>query len=300
MLRGLPASLVLHLAVVGTTYIVLPHTAAPVQAVEIVPVDIVTVSEVTNVVEVRRTENPPEPEAEEEPTPPEPEPDIEDFLEDLDVLAEETDLVVEEETPPPPPDKAEEEKPEDIVPEEPEEKEPEPEEKEPEPEPKKDEKPRDALDDLLDDNPFAAEDQVLIDKAAKARTAPPPPPVEQETPPQEVRSRLPQRGVGDRTANEARVESLLWSQMAVCWGTVSDLPDPDRLAVTVRVNLKRDGTLEGDAELVSPRRAPIGDRFMGQAIDRALRAARKCQPYSLPEADYDVWREITLNFRHDR
>lgn len=296
MLRGLPASLILHLAVVGTTYIVLPHTAAPVQAVEIVPVDIVTVSEVTNVVAVRRTEKPPEPE-EEAPTPPEPEPDIEDFLEDLDVLAEETDLVVEEDTPPPPPDKAEEEKPEDIVPEEPEEKEPEPEEKEPEPEPKKDEPPHDALDDLLADNPFATEDRVLIDKAARAKVAPPPPPVQQKEPRKKTIVHKAQRGAGDRTANEARIESLLWSKMVPCWQEISDLPDPERLGVRVRVYLERDGTFKRDVELVSPRRAPIGDRFMGQAIDRALRAARKCQPYNLPAEDYEIWNEITMNFR---
>jgi hypothetical protein len=66
------------------------------------------------------------------------------------------------------------------------------------------------------------------------------------------------------------------------------------------VNLNRDGTLDGDAELISPRRARIGDRFMQQAIDRALRAARTCAPYQLPEDDYDVWNEITLNFRTDR
>jgi len=295
MLRGLSASILLHAGVIAASFIVLPHVRPPAQAIEIVPVDIVTVSEVTNVKSIARTEQPPEPEAEDAPPP---EPDIEELLEDLDTLPEDTENVVDEETPPPPPDKAEEQEPEDIIPEEPDEKEPEPEEKEPEPEPKKDEKPRDALDDLLDDNPFEAEEQVLIDKAAKqSRSAPPPP---REETPEETKPPAPQRGVGDRTANEARVEALLWSQMEVCWGTVADLPNPERLGVTVRVNLKRDGTLEGGAELVSPRRAPIGDRFMGQAIDRALRAVTKCQPYNLPTDDYEVWREITMNFRHDR
>lgn len=299
MLRGLPASVILHLAIIGTGYIAFPYTHAPVQAVEIVPVDIVTVSEVTNVVARRRTEQPPEEEIE-EPQLPEPEPDLEDFLEDLDALPEEIEDVAEDEAPPPPPDKAEEPTPEDLIPEEPEEKTPEPEEKTPEPEPKKDEKPRDALDDLFEDNPFAAEDQVLIDKAAKPKQ-PPPPPIPREEPPQQQNfSRVDQRGIGDRSANEARIESLLWSQMEVCWGTVADLPDPERLTVRVQVHLKRDGTFERDVELISPRRAPIGDRFMGQAIDRALRAARKCQPYNLPQDDYDeIWNEITMTFRHE-
>ena len=293
MLRGLSASLILHAGIIGSGFIVLPHVRPPVQTIEIVPIDIVTVSEVTNVRTIARTEKRVEETVEDQP----PEPPIEELLEDLDTLPEETDTVVEEDTPPPPPDKAEEQKPEDIIPEEADEKELEPEEKEPEPE--KDEKPRDALDDLLDDNLFEREEQVLLDKTAKQpqRTPPPQP---REEPPEETQVKAPQRGVGDRTANEARVEALLWSQMEVCWGTVADLPDPERLGVTVRVKLKRDGTLEGGAELVSPRRAPLGDRFMGQAIDRALRAVTKCQPYNLPGDDYDVWREITMNFRHDR
>ena len=134
MLRGLPASIILHLAIVGTGYIAFPYTHSPAQVVEIVPVDIVTVSEVTNVVARRRTEEPPEAETDEADVPePEPEPDLEEFLEDFDALPEEVEDVVEEEAPPPPPDKAEEKAPEDVVPEEPEEKEPEPEEKKPEP-----------------------------------------------------------------------------------------------------------------------------------------------------------------------
>lgn len=294
MLRGATASLFLHAGVIGASFIVLPHVRPPVQAIEIVPVDIVTVSEVTNVRTVveRRTENPIEKKEEDPP----PQPDLEDYLEDLETLPEETKDPVEEEAPPPPPDEAKDDKPEDIVPDKPVEKKPE--EKKPDPKPEKEDKPRDALDDLLDDNPFPRDEQTLIDKAAKDRKPNPPPPRNEQL--KDPANTDPQRGVGERTANEARVEAILWSKMAVCWGTVADLPDPDRLNVTVRVRLKRDGTLEGEPALINPRRAPIGDRFMGQAIDRALRAARKCQPYNLPEDDYDIWREITMNFRHER
>lgn len=297
MLRGLPASFLLHAAIIGAGFIVLPHTRAPLQAIEIVPVDIVTISEVTNVRTVVRTEKPPEEKVDD---PPPPEPPLEDLLEDVDALPEDITQTAEEETPPPPPDKAQEQEPEDIVPEEVEEKKPEPKKEEPKPEPKKNEKPRDALDDLLNDNLFETEEQPLIDKAAKENSRTPPPPPPRQEPPKEQPAAEPQRGVGERTANEARVEALLWSKMAVCWGTVADLPDPERLAVTVRVRLKRDGTLDGEPELVSPRRAPIGDRFMGQAIERAMRAVRTCQAYQLPGDDYDVWREITMNFRHER
>jgi len=292
MLRGLPASVLLHVGVFATGYIVVPQTYDPIQQIEIVPVDIVSVSEVTNVKAVteRRTELPPA----EEPTPePEPEEVPEERPEDLELPPEEAPLV-EEDTVPPPPEKVEEQAPEDIVPEEPEDKDPEP---EPDPEPEEEKPERDALDDLLDSNLFQAETSTLIDRAAKqAAKAPPPPPVEETPPPENLTSQAGRRGVGERTANEARVESLLWSQMRVCWEGVDDLPDPERLAVKVRVKLNPDGTMDGDAKLVPPRRARIGDRFMQQAIDRALRAARRCAPYQMPEDDYDVWNEITMNF----
>lgn len=291
MIRGLPASLLLHAAVIGTGYIALPYAQPETQDIEIVPVDIVTVSEVTNVAAIveRRTEKP----AAEEPTAPEPEPDIEDFLEDLDVLPEEAEEPVEEDVPPPPPDKVEEAKPEDLVPEEPEEKEPEPEEKEAEPEPEEKEPPRDALDDLLSENPFQSEDRVLIDKTARQKKAPPLPPAE-NLPNLEADQRG-RRGAGEGTGAQARVQAIILAQVKVCWPDVIDLPDPERLQVTVKFNLKADGTLKDDVDLVRPRRAPIGDRFMGVAIDRALRAVRKCQPYSLPSEDYDIWQEVTVN-----
>lgn len=299
MFRGLPASIMLHLAVLGTGYIALPYGERVTQDVVIVPIDLVTVSEINNIAPVIARPEPETPVPEEAELP-EPEPDLEDFLEDVDSVPEEI-APVEEDIIPPPPEEAPPESVEDTITEE-----PEPEEKEPEPEPEEPEPTKirktDALDDLLADDPFARETPDLLDLAQKERPkAPPPkvPEVERRTDtPAPAAEAIP--GAGERTAQEARVESLLWQQMSVCWEAVSDLPDPERLDVKLVVDLNRDGTLSGDARLLSPRRVPIGDRFMGQAVDRALRAARRCQPYRLPEADYDVWQEITMNFRHDR
>lgn len=304
MFRGLPASILVHVGIFATSYIALPYTNNPVQLIEIVPVDIVTISEVTNVkaVVARRTEVPPEIEPEIEPVAEAPE---EERPEDLELPPEES-APTPEDIAPPPPQKVEPPEPEDIVPEE---KKPEPKKKEPEPKPKpkpkpkpEDDKPKkDALDDLLASDPFSTERTNLIDRSPKAapKAASPaqnklPQPLN-ETP----ASRVGRRAVGEGTANEVRVEALLWAQMVSCWGTVEDLPDPERLTVTVRVKLKRDGTLDGDAELMS-RRASIGDRFMQQAVERALSAVRRCAPYQLPEDDYDLWNEITLNFKHER
>lgn len=297
MLRGLPASIILHAAVIGSGMIVLPNyrTATFQDEVAIIPIDLVEIGAVTNVAP-RIEREPEEAEPEEEAPPP-----LEEFLEDVDTLPELSEAPPEELPPPPPPPEEEtpEPEPEPALEAEPEEEAPEPEpepEAEPEPEPVLREPERDPLDDILGD---AAN---LFDRAPREPRAAPPRPA--ETP--ELRDEAPserRRGAGERTGNIANVQALIQAQMYVCWQTVDDLPNPERLNVTLRVFLNRDGTLARNIELVDPRRAPIGDRPMTQAIERAMRAARKCAPYRLPAEDYEIWQEITMNvgpgFRND-
>ncbi len=284
MIRGLPASILLHVGVLASSYIVLPIFDKPLEQVVIVPIDLVSVSEVNNIAPVvRPAEIEPEPESVPEP--------VEETLEDPDIIPDE--IAPEEDIVPPAAaeqEEAEPEAPEDVIPEEPapEEEEPEPEPEEPEEKPKPKEAEPDPVDDILND-------ANLFNRERETTKAPPPPTPEAEpdAPPPETR-----KGVGDRTANQARIESIVLSQMKACWGTLEDLPDPERLTVSVRAQLNTDGTLR-DVELVRPRRRPIGDRFMSVAIDRALRAVRTCQPYRLPVEDYEDWEEIVLNFRHE-
>ncbi|MEL6475517.1 MAG: cell envelope integrity protein TolA, partial [Pseudomonadota bacterium] len=170
-----------------------------------------------------------------------------------------------------------------------EEAEPEPEEEEPEPiraEPEQD----DPLDDIL------GEASNLFDRARTEQRRSPPP-TERKIEPLKNETTERRRGVGDRSGMTARVEAILLSQLKTCWVDVQDLPNPERLIVTVKMQLNVDGTINGDARLVEPSRPPIGDNAMQQAITRALRAARKCSPYRLPEgadAYYEEWKDITL------
>ncbi|MEM1106317.1 MAG: hypothetical protein AAGH87_07985 [Pseudomonadota bacterium] len=282
MLRGLPASLILHAAIAGAGAIVLPTLARDVTAeVSLVPIDILSVSDLTNVAPAPRREVP-EPEAEIPPP-------LEDFLEDLDTIPPD----IPEPEPEPEPEAAEPPAP----PPEPEpEPEPAPEPEAPEPEPDRPilaEAPADPLADILGDaeNLF---DRTPRDPPRQAPPAPAPERLEDEQP---ARSEA-RRGAGARTANTARVEALLTQQLFVCWDDVDDQPNPERLNVTLKMELNRDGTIGAGPTLVDPRRRPIGDRAMGVAIDRALRAARRCAPYRLPDgaaAYYDEWKEVTLN-----
>jgi len=298
MLRGLPASILFHTAVVIGGSLAWPHISTPIETNYVaVPIDIVELGDIAS----QRPQLEREPEEE-----PEEETDAvseEEFFEEPEIAepAEEEELAPEEqfaaeEAPPPPEEEEVVSLPEDTETPEPEASE---EEEEPEPEPEEEPLRRetDDLDDILD---FAEDtfDQDLLDKTPDEtrRTVQPRPQLEVEQPdeaPSEARL-----GAGDRQRNQQSVINIIRAQMEVCWDNVVDLPNPERLNVTVRMELNRDGTIRNDVRLVSPARAPIGDRPMQVAIERALRATRKCAPYRLPEdalASYEDWKDVTLN-----
>ncbi len=298
MVRGLPASLFLHAAVLGAGYLVWPYVGTSVVEDEfvIVPVELVDVGEITNVAPViEPPEEVEEPEPEEEPEPvlpeePESDDPIEEEPDERDLP--EDDISTASEAPPPEPDE------EDVVPDlekDPEEEEPEPEPEKPEP--PKPEKPKapnptpkaNPLDSFLDDA-----DSTFESERQTKRASQPPPKTEErllkETPPVQE----PRRGAGDRSANTVRIEQLLYNQIYPCWDGVADQPKPERLNVSMRAELDAEGNII-DVELVRPTRAPIGDRSMSLAVERALRAVRKCQPYRLPKDDYELWKVANIN-----
>ncbi|MEQ8557870.1 MAG: hypothetical protein RIB03_06090 [Henriciella sp.] len=294
MIRGLPASLVLHAVVIGAGYVVWPYvgTSATEEEFVIVPVDLVDIGEMTNVAPV--TEPPeevePEPEEEPEPTPPEPEESEDPVEEEPDTRdIPEDDVATASDAAPPEPEE------EDVVPDL--EQEPE-EEPEPEPEPEEEPEPKapnprqeesNALDDFLSD----AESTFESERETKRAAQPPKQPEREllkETPP----AQEPRKGAGERSSNTVRIEQLLYNQIYPCWDGVADQPKPERLNVSMRAELDAEGNLV-DIELIRPSRAPIGDRSMSLAIERALRAVRKCQPYRLPRDDYELWKTANIN-----
>ncbi|MEO0607235.1 MAG: hypothetical protein AAFY82_03325, partial [Pseudomonadota bacterium] len=109
--------------------------------------------------------------------------------------------------------------------------------------------------------------------------------------PPETRER---RGAGERQSNIARIDAVLYSRIYPCWDGVADLPFPEKLNVRMKLELNRNGAI-AELSLIEPARRPVGSSPMGTAVDRALRAVRKCAPYNLPDEDYDIWREGTVN-----
>lgn len=288
MIRGLPASIIAHAAVLGASYVSWPYLTSNrvyVPELEAVDVNFAEIGEITNIAPVIETE-PEEPEAaieEPEEDPPE-DPVEEDIPEAEEDVADAESAAVEED-------------PEDVLPDfEPEKQEEEPEpEPEPEPEVPQRQRAQDNLDNLLNnfDSTFQSEIQTR-------REQPEPPPTPAEDPEKELKDEprpvetQNQQGAGERNANIARIESILYSRIFPCWDGVADLPFPDRLNVRMNLQLNLNGTI-ADLRLVEPSRRPVGNSPMGTAVDRALRAVRKCAPYNLPQDEYEDWREGAVN-----
>lgn len=292
MLRGLPASVFLHAAVVGAGYVAWPYMSATTGDDEpiIVAVDLITIGELDNIAAVREPDPEPEEDPEPEPEPdsetPEPEEIIEPEDDPIDETLPKDDIATaSSETEPEPetpqetvpdfqddPDEALEELLE--APEEP-----------PAPAPPQ----RDALDDFLSD----AESTFASERQTRKRQDPPPKPQEEiaDRPQPETQ----RRGAGERNANTARLESVFYSQIYRCWDNVVDLPNPETLNVRLEVSLDENGNVKDRIRLLEPAREPLGRSPMRVAIERAHRAVQKCAPYQLPRQDYALWQSITVN-----
>jgi len=113
-----------------------------------------------------------------------------------------------------------------------------------------------------------------------------------------------QAGAGLGTAEvvslQDRARALVRAHMRTCWRMPADLPDPERLVVTVQFVLNRNGTLNGQPIVVSPRSYQF-DPPMSQAVANALRAVRSCD-FSFLQSDpvvgphYDIWQQQNYTF----
>jgi|CXWL01.1.fsa_nt_gi hypothetical protein len=114
-----------------------------------------------------------------------------------------------------------------------------------------------------------------------------------------------QRGAGLGTAEvaalEDRVRAIARAHLRRFWRMPIDLPEPDRLVVTVEFELNRNGTLSGQPRVTNPRNYTF-DPNMRIAAEAALRAVRQSDPF--PFADdpvvgphYQYWRQQEFTFR---
>jgi outer membrane biosynthesis protein TonB len=85
----------------------------------------------------------------------------------------------------------------------------------------------------------------------------------------------------------------LRARIQQCWNPPAGLADARDLVVVVRIRFNQDGSLSADPTLSNSGSHPT----FQVAAESALRAVRRCAPYSfMPIAKYDVWKDVEVTF----
>lgn len=93
------------------------------------------------------------------------------------------------------------------------------------------------------------------------------------------------------TLTQSEIDALR-AQIQACWNPPAGAVDARELIVRVRLQLRQDGSLQADPMLMNRGGHPA----FQIAAEAAMRAIRRCQPYRLPIAKYDVWKDVEVTF----
>jgi colicin import membrane protein len=91
--------------------------------------------------------------------------------------------------------------------------------------------------------------------------------------------------------SQSEIDALR-AQIQACWNPPVGAENAQELIVRVRVQFRLDGTLSAEPTLVNRGSSP----YFQVAAESALRAVRRCQPYTMPAAKYDIWRDVEVTF----
>jgi len=295
MLRFVPLSIIAHATVLGLSYVTVPGFFGPQEysSSELVAVSIemVELGEITNIAPTPKPEKTPEPEPEEptpEPEPETPEPETEDDAPVDESVPEGDEDVTNPDTAAAPEPSIEDllpdfdaneadEKSEEVADETPKETAP-------------TRSPEDEMNDLFNDI-----DSTFKSQYETRKKKPAPKPKKKLTDASKPKpAKVKKQGAGERTANIARLESLMYSRVKECWRGVDDQPNPEKLNVRLKVKLNKNGTID-DLKVLEPTQFFTGRHPSAVAIQRAKTAVRTCAPYNLPEDDYDLWSDVNVN-----
>ena len=107
-------------------------------------------------------------------------------------------------------------------------------------------------------------------------------------------------GSGEGTEMTVNEMDALQSAMYKCWRMPADAKNPEKLIVRLSVKILPDGYVQ-DVKIIDKaqqRRGDPGNPFWDVAEQRAVRAVSQCGPYDfLPAEKYSQWKDMTLNFR---
>jgi outer membrane biosynthesis protein TonB len=254
---GLIAAVLLHVLIIGATLFSFAHKLdITAEEAPVVPVDLVTLSQKTNLRAMVKVQPKAPPKEDVQPAPPTPQPLV---------------------TPPPPPQ---------VKPDIPDQAPSEPTIPKPEPAPLPMLKPQDKpvtppkpQKQAFDINNIAA----LLNKqqpaAASARNA--------KVGPHNVKA------FGTADAMTADLQDSLRSQIAQCWSPPIGAPHAEDLIVDFDLLLNQDGSVAQPPQLTGDSAAAASSNpYTRAAAEAARRAIYECAPYKLPADRYSQWREI--------
>jgi outer membrane biosynthesis protein TonB len=265
---GILLSIGLHLGVVASALVYFPAASRSAMDNVIIPIELVTLSDTTNVRAARPEPEPEIAEPEPEPAPVQPEPEPETLSE------AEPEIIPPAPEPEPEPVQPEPEpEPEPVDPDPTPEPEPEPEPVQPEPEPE----------------PQRLDLGDLSRAVGEARNR------------GEVEEGETRNSAGAGTAMTATLQAMAASQIQRCVRSNADAPVNMDLAVVVQVTLERNGEIASPPSLVDERRIMNSTNpYLRVAGERALRAVIECAPYQLPPQNYQEWRRLEVNIDTQR
>jgi colicin import membrane protein len=94
------------------------------------------------------------------------------------------------------------------------------------------------------------------------------------------------------TLSQSEIDALR-ARIQQCWNPPAGLADARDLVVVVRIRFNQDGSLSADPTLSNT----SGHPTFHVAAESALRAVRRCAPYSfMPIAKYDAWKDVEVTF----
>jgi colicin import membrane protein len=76
------------------------------------------------------------------------------------------------------------------------------------------------------------------------------------------------------------------------WNVMSGGESAQHTQIKMRLRFNPDGTLAAPPQIMNPQSTP----YFIAVSDSALRAVQACEPYSLPPAKYDAWKDILMTF----
>ena len=105
------------------------------------------------------------------------------------------------------------------------------------------------------------------------------------------------KGIGAQNAMTMDLIDALRNQIAQCWSPPVGAPHPEDLIVSFELFLNPDGSVAQPPQLAAQSSvAAIGNPFLRAAAEAGRRAIYTCAPYKLPADRYGQWRDITLVF----